>query len=305
MAIKHGELVLVGLRELDKVVSDGTVWRQAGDLSYLSFPSLEGDDLFHAFFSRRGGVSREPFASLNLGLHVGDGAEEVLTNRRLALDVAGAPLPSLVAGQQVHGTRIHRVTRAEAGRGGRSAADAIPETDGLVTDVPGLVLASFAADCAVIVALDRRRRVIGLAHAGWRGTLGGIAAKLVEGMRDLGAEPDQIEAVINPSLGPCCMEVGGEVIKEAETKLPGLVADPAEGVFWRKLRRSGGHQGEGSKYLFNLWAVNQAILEGAGLSPVRIRVAGLCTYCGDSSLLYSYRREGGRCGRHGVLLRLA
>ncbi len=166
---------------------------------------------------------------------------------------------------------------------------ALPDTDALITDTRGIVLAAFSADCPLVAVVDPVRRAVGLAHASRRGTFGLIAARTVRAMeRLLGSRPADMLAAIAPSIGPCCYEVGEEVLAEARGALPG-----AERFFARA---------EGRLRL-DLWAANAAQLAEAGLAPQRIEVAGVCTRC-RSEEFFSYRASGGRTGRFAVLVGL-
>ncbi len=254
------------------------------------FASLSGiEGVVHAVSTRHGGVSHGPFESLNVGLHVGDDAEAVLENRRRLCEAVGVPPDSLVAGAQVHGNAVAWVTPAQRGRGAREAATALPETDALITDTRGVVLAAFSADCPLVALVDPVRRAVGLAHASRRGTLGLIAARTARAMeRLLGSRPADMFAAVAPSIGPCCYEVGEEVLAEARAALAG-----ADRFFTRA---------EGRLRL-DLWAANAAQLVEAGLAPQRIEVAGICTRC-RSEEFFSYRAAGGRTGRFAVLIGL-
>jgi len=254
------------------------------------FPLLAHlNGVIHACSTRHGGVSAGPYASLNLGLHVGDSVEAVVENRRRVCEALGARLDSLVAGAQVLGNAVAWVTEADRGRGARDQASALPDTDALVTDSPGVVLAAFSADCALIALVDPRRRAIGLAHASRRGTLGHVAARTVRAMERLfGCHPPDLLAAIGPSIGPCCYEVGPEVREEA------CRAHPEADRFFSQ---------SGGKLHFDLWAANVAQLAEAGLAAERIELTGICTRC-HSDEFFSYRAAGGATGRFAVLLGL-
>ena len=252
-----------------------------------SLAGLEG--IVHAVTTRHGGVSGGPYATLNLGLHVGDAAEAVLENRRRVCEEVEVELDSLVAGAQVLGNAVARVTAADRGRGAREQASALPDTDALITDSPGVVLAAFSADCPLIAIVEPRRRAIGLAHASRRGTLGQVAARTVRAMaRLLGCDPSAMVAAIAPSIGPCCYEVGEEVVEDARRELA-----EADQFFVRR---------DGRLYL-DLWAANVEQLVEAGLERERVEPPSVCTRC-RSEEFFSYRAAGGPTGRFAVLLGL-
>lgn len=244
----------------------------------------------HAFTTRSGGVSRGPYDSLNMAFHVGDQEAAVLENRRRVCSALGAAAEDLVAGRQVHGTRVCAVSGADRGKGARDLESAIPEADGLVTGERGLLLSSYYADCVPVMILDPVRRAIGLAHAGWKGTVGHIAGKTVLKMvNSFHTRPKDCLAVIAPSIGPCCYEVDSPVLdrlKESFGQWRDLVSRPAPG-----------------RWHLDLWRANQAALLEAGLLSENIAVAGLCTAC-HPELFYSYRGQSGVCGRMASLLML-
>lgn len=247
------------------------------------------DGVIHAVTTRHGGVSRGPFASLNLGLHVGDEPEAVLENRRRACEAAGVELESLVAGAQVLGNAVAWVDSSQRGRGAREAASALPDTDALVTDSPGVTLIAFSADCPLVALVDPARRAVGLAHASRRGALGRVAARTVAAMeRFLGCRPEGLLAVIAPSIGPCCYEVGEEMLAEAQA---------AWGDAGRFFRRVGG------RLRLDLWAANAAQLIEAGLRPQNVELPTICTRCRHDQF-FSHRASGGRTGRFALLLGL-
>ena len=260
-------------------------------MKVLRFESLGGlDGIAHGVSTRAGGASAGQFASLNVGLHVGDVPEAVLENRRRLCEAAGVGLDSLVACGQVLGNAVAWVTEADRGRGARDHATALPDTDALITDSPGVTLIAFSADCPLIAIVDPRRRAIGLAHASRKGTLEGIAARTVRAMeRLLRCDPAEMLAAIAPSIGPCCYEVGDEVLAEARQALPG-----AERFF---VRRDG-------RLTLDLWAANVAQLAEAGLPRERIELAGVCTKC-HADEFFSYRASNGTTGRFALLLGLA
>lgn len=236
-------------------------------------------DIIHACTDRHGGVSDEPFRSLNLGLHVGDDEDRVRTNREKVCRALGVDAASLVVGEQVHGTNVARVDAAHRGRGARRAVDAIPGVDALITDSPGVVLFGLFADCVPVLLYDPERRAIGLAHAGWKGTVGHIAGGTVRAMANaFGSRPQACFAAIGPSIGPCCYEVGQDVAARFQE------ADAT--VVHRR----------GNGYYVDLWTANVRQLEAAGVPTDQITVARLCTRCVKEQF-FSHRGDGGRTGR--------
>ena len=131
------------------------------------FSSFPEEIAVHGLSCRSGGVSEAPWASLDLGLHVGDDPAAVIANRRRYLAALGLDASQLVTPEQVHGEAIARVGSREAGRGALSYADSIAQTDALITDEPGLPLLLCFADCTPILCLDPVHRAVGIAHGGW------------------------------------------------------------------------------------------------------------------------------------------
>jgi polyphenol oxidase len=169
----------------------------------LTFDVLSGGAICHAFFSREGGVSRGLFASLNCGFGSGDDSEHVARNRTIAMDQLGLPADRLVTCRQVHSATV--ITVEEPWRREDS-----PSADGMVTTRPGIALGVLAADCAPILFADAAAGVIGAAHGGWRGALGGVAEATVAAMVAQGAEASRICAAIGPCIGQQSYEVGPE-----------------------------------------------------------------------------------------------
>ncbi|MHB8158282.1 MAG: polyphenol oxidase family protein, partial [Desulfocucumaceae bacterium] len=176
-----------------------------GEIKYISFDIFERTGLVkHAFTTRHGGVSRGGFGSLNLAMHVGDDQGAVLENRKRICSVLGVDPEDMVVGHQVHGDSVCLVTRDHRGRGALDLQDAIPETDALITNCPGLLLSSYYADCVPVMIMDPVKKAIALVHAGWKGTAKRIAATTIKAMSGaFGTNPGDCLAVIAPSIGPC------------------------------------------------------------------------------------------------------
>jgi YfiH family protein len=241
---------------------------------------LPRDGFVHGFPERSGGVSTGLRASLNLGKRWGDDEANVEENRRLLAAHVGYEPDQLQIMRHVHGTSVWRV--------GEPLPDPA-EFDGLVTDRVGPVLGAFAADCMPLLFADPIARVIGSAHAGWRGTVGGVATNVVGRMAQLGASPATIRVAIGPSIGPCCFEVGPEVVdafRDAFGPLPGMVvAGPA-------------------KDHIDLRVATRAVLEGAGVRPDHVDADPPCTKC-NPDRFFSYRRDGQAGGVHMAFIALA
>lgn len=268
------------------------MFRKKGDLKLFSFDSFEGSGSpIQAMSTRIGGVSEGPYWSLNLGLHVNDEDSAVLINRQRFFRALSIPPGSIVTGQQVHGTEVAVIKGSDRGKGARSWEEGIPHTDALVTDSPDVALLVLVADCAAVLFYDHVKRAIGIAHGSWRGTVGGIGRKTVQKMVDaFGCRLEDIRAGICPSIGPCCYEVGEEVISALR------------GSYLSQWERYLIPRGNGSVH-FDLWeALRQQLIE-IGIQEEQIETAHICTAC-HTDLFYSHRRENGRTGRNGVVIAL-
>ena len=264
--------------------------RREGALFHGKFSIFPEDVCVHAVSTRLGGVSQPPYDGLNLALHVGDALADVCENRRQFATSLGLSAADIVTPEQVHGERIARVTRADAGRGATDYADAIPATDALITDEPGLPLLLCFADCTPIVFLDPEKKAVGIAHGGWKGTVRSIAAKTLARMtEEFGTDPKDVLVGIGPSIGPCCYEIGEEVAAKFRAAFP--YADEL------LLTERDGHTH------LSLWEANRQQLLRAGVPEENIEVAGECTAC-RAKWYFSYRAAGGRTGRIGALIAL-
>ena len=249
-------------------------------IKYFYYPPWEKNmQVGLGFSSRCGGVSEDPYDELNLGYKWGDKHAAVAENRRRFLALWDKEEQDLVCGEQVHGTKITLVREKKAGA-------LIPATDGLITTEPDIVLGAFSADCLLIYLWDPDARAIGLVHAGWRGTLGGILYYAVEAMQQrLGACPGRIQALFAPCIGSCCYEIGRDVMALAAGSYWGDKA-----VFYPSRKK--GHA------FLDLQKTNQNILVSAGMQPGNIGAGSLCTHC-NPRLFYSYRRATGQAtGSH-------
>lgn len=251
----------------------------------------QNEYLTAGFTSRNGGVSGEPWASLNVGLHVGDQDADVVRNRQLIAEAIDWPFEAWTCGEQVHGSDVFAVTEAERGMGRLSRASAIADTDALITNVPGVLLASFYADCVPLYFYDPEHQAVALAHAGWKGTLQQIAIRTIEAMeKQYGSKPEQIRCAIGPSIDDCCYEVDGFVID----KLQPLVQELAKGA--NSATESMLKLVENGKAMVNLKQINRHIMLKAGILPIHIELSEWCTGC-STDQFFSHRKEGGKTGR--------
>lgn len=249
-----------------------------------TFPALEEAGFVHGCSCRLHGESDIVPETLNLALHVGDDEAKVLRNRKAFAEALGMEAGRLTTCQQVHGSRVALVTKDLIGSGAHDFTNTIPDTDALITNLPNVPLMLFYADCVPVLLADTRTGAVGLAHAGWRGTVARIAAKTVAAMEEaFGTKPQDILAAIAPSIGACCYEVDD------------FVRDQAGGYEEFFAAKGGG------KYQLDLWGMNTKQLLETGVLRENIAVAGVCTN-DNKQLFCSYRAEQGKTGRMGVCL---
>lgn len=251
------------------------------DESILSIKEWEDSGhLVAGMTTRRGGVSEKPFHSLNVGFHVGDRDEDVLTNRRIIAKKLSIPLEQWVVGNQPHGNQIYKVQADDASRGALTEKTAIEGVDGLYTDERGILLVSMYADCVPLYFYAKEKQMVGIAHAGWRGTVANIAGKMVTTWYQEGIEPSEIRVFIGPSIGSCCYEVSKDVINEINR----LHLDI-------KVTKN-----QSGKDMLDLQLVNKKLLMKAGVRREAITMSSFCTSC-HNTYFYSHRKEKGQTGR--------
>lgn len=252
-----------------------------GTLEYLV---SGGIGVPHCFTTRYGGVSSGYLDSLNIGIHRGDNWDNVLKNYQILGDALGFDPKKIVLSHQTHSDIVHRATSADAGAG--LFGPELGECDALITNVPGMALAVFTADCTPILLHDCVTGAVGAVHAGWRGTVAAVAAKTVEAMADaFGSRPENIHAAIGPNIGQCCFETHEDV--------PGALWDTFGSEVSSSIRQSG------DKFYVNLKAINEMILRRAGVS--QIDVSTQCTAC-ENQRFWSHRITGGLRGSQGAII---
>ena len=259
-------------------------WHGEKAVPYFTFPAFdELPGIIHGFSSRLGGVSEGCLSSMNLSFSRGDEPEHVRENFRRIAESIGFSEKDLVFSMQTHTANVRRVGREDCGRGLERPVGYC-DVDGLVTNEPGVVLATFYADCVPLFFVDPVHHCIGLSHSGWRGTVGKIGKATVETMaREFGSKPGDLLAAVGPSICQECYEVSEEVI--------GLFRENFAEELWPKLfyRKANGH------YQLNLWEANRLIFQEAGILPQHITVTDICTAC-NPELLFSHRASGGKRG---------
>jgi YfiH family protein len=269
------------------------VWRPgpptAGDPAPAWPPVLVAEDLLEAgvvaaFTGRAGGTSEAPYASLNLGLRVGDDLRRVLANRRRVATVLGLAGRPWALARQVHSATILPVDAGRLGQGPPEARPPLGDGDGLVTTDPRVVLTVLSADCAPVLLADPAAGVVGAVHAGWRGLAAGVVEAGVAAMAELGADPAGCVGLVGPAVGGCCYEVGPEVREAVGARLPAALATTRDG-----------------RPALDPAAGAAQALERAGVGQVR--VAGECTFDLEERF-FSHRRDHGRTGRQAGLIAL-
>ena len=258
--------------------------RQRGGVPYLSYPLLENTGIVnHGFSTRLGGVSTGCFSSMNISLTRGDDPEAVKKNRELIAQAIGVEVADFTYTQQTHTTNVKRVYARERGQ-------SFPETDGMITDVPGICLVTSYADCVPLYFVDPVKKAIGLSHSGWRGTVGKIGKNTVQLMQEnFGSKPEDLLAAVGPSVCMDCYEVSEDVIKKFRENY--------DENLWPEIF----YQKENGKYQLDLWKANEIVLLDAGVLPEHIEITDICTCC-NPDLLFSHRASHGKRGNLGAFL---
>jgi YfiH family protein len=259
---------------------------QQVDTSFLSLSQWQDliDGLTVGFSSKSGGVSSEGFSTLNLGLHVGDQPQSVITNREILAKSTSFPVNKWVFAEQIHSTHIEKVSKHECGRGLSSYEDGLSNCDGLYTDEKGVMLSLCFADCVPLYFIAPEKSLIGVAHAGWKGTVMDIGGDMVRKWKsDEGVNPSDIKAAIGPAIGSCCYIVDDRVIssikKDIIQKYPLPYSTISEG-----------------QYKLDLKQLNKYLLLEAGVKEENISISQQCTSC-EKDLFFSHRRDKGKTGR--------
>jgi len=254
----------------------------------MTWAIFDGQPVDALVTTRGGGVSDGPYASLNLGLHVGDDPGRVHENRQRAAAALGLELSDLVFGAQAHGRKVAVVDAAHRGRGSVALEDAVADVDALVTATPGVGLVALVADCVPLVLYEPVAQVVACVHAGWRGTVARVVDAAVLAMGSLGARPERILAGIGPAIAPDRYKVGPEV---ADAVLA-CFAGPATDLVWP--------DGTGRWHL-DLVAANHRTLIEAGVPEANIEACGVAT--GEGTPFFSDRTVR-PCGRFAALAAL-
>lgn len=254
----------------------------ANGVAFYQFEGLnQYSEVQHAVFTRLGGSSQGAFSSLNVGSAVGDDPAAVDSNLARIYRTLELTAQQVVTARQVHGAQIACVAIPQQG-------SSIPTTDGLIAREQGIALLLRFADCQPLLLYDAQRHAIGLVHAGWRGVMAGVVPSAVSALqRAFGCQPQDLLACLGPSIGPCCYEVGADMVAHMEHAF-----GTHDGLLLR--------QSDGSLH-FDLPAAVRRQLQDTGVQ--RIESSSLCTACRTDEF-YSHRAEHGHTGRFAVLLAL-
>lgn len=271
--------------------NQSTMIQEKKGVPFITFSKLKEAGVTHGFSTRLGGVSQEHLASMNLSFARGDSPLNVHENFRRMGEAIGFTPEQLVFSDQQHQSVIRKVTKEDAGKGIVRTRD-YTCVDGLVTDEPGLCLATFYADCVPLFFYDPVKNVVALAHSGWRGTVAKIGAKMVHLMeRDYGCMDYNIIAAIGPSICKDCYEVSRDVYEEFEKS---FAVSELEEIFETKTD---------GKYQLDLWKANELILTQAGIQKEHLDVTDICTCC-NPDLLFSHRASHGKRGNLAAFIML-
>lgn len=264
---------------------------ERGGVPYLSFKALEDMGMVvNGFSTRLGGASKGRFATMNFSYSRKDDPADVLENFTRMADALGVERDRMVVSYQTHTTNVRRVTREDEGKGVIRERD-YRDVDGLITDVPGITLVTFYADCVPLYLVDQAHRAIGLSHSGWRGTVKRMGQVTMDAMKEaFGTRPEDLTVCIGPSICRDCFEVGEEVAE--------AFAEAFDARYRDELYSANGKPG---KYQLDLWKANEIIFREAGVPKGQIHTTNICTMC-NSDYLFSHRRVGEERGNLAVFL---
>lgn len=240
-------------------------------------------NLVAGFTSKNGGFSEADFSTLNLGLHVNDSITSVNENRRCVADALYFPVEHWVGAEQTHNVNIETVTKKDAGKGSLCYVESFKDTDGFLTFDKNILLTLCFADCVPLFFFHEDTGAIGLAHAGWKGTVNGIAEEMVKLYVSKGIKEKDIHVIIGPSICRNCYIVDVPVINLVKSRL-GEVGDH----IYNQIKED--------QFELDLKEVNKAILLHAGVLEENIQVSDFCTSCHEEHF-FSHRRDKGNTGR--------
>lgn len=259
-------------------------------IPYISFNALEQTGMVvNAFSTRQGGVSVGCLESMNLGFNRGDLDENVLKNHKIFAKAVGFPYENIVTTNQTHTTNVRVVTKEDCGKGIAKDRD-YSDVDGLITNIPGIVLATYYADCVPLYILDPVNKAIGLSHSGWKGTVNRIGENTLKLMNEnYGTNPKDVICCIGPSICQDCYEISEDVANE-------FINEFGKN---NKILYNKGH----GKYQLNLWESVKQVFLDAGVEYDNIYTTDICTCCNKDEL-FSHRGHHGKRGNLAAFLML-
>ena len=255
--------------------------REKKGVHYLVFPKIEELEIVdHLFSTRLGGVSKGYFSEMNLSYTRGDEKEAVDENYRRISDVLGhgRKLDDFVCTFQTHTVNVMKVTEEDRGKGPAKLRD-YTDIDGLITNIPGIILSTFHADCPPVFFIDPVKKAIGLSHSGWKGTKGEIAARTIEAMtKEYGTDPKDLICAVGPSICGECYEIGADVAEEFSENYTKEELENEKIIV----------PYPNDKFRLYLWNAIRYTLKKSGVKPENILVTDICTRC-NPDLLFSHR----------------
>ena len=273
-----------------KYKNEESILEEAGTVTpFLEFPLFKNTGIVrHGFSTRLGGVSKGYYSSMNLSFERGDDPEAVRENFRRMGAAIGVSCEDMVLSKQTHTTNVRIVTEEDRGKGILKERD-YTDVDGLITDRPGICLVTSYADCVPLYFVDPVRKVIGLSHSGWRGTVARMGKCTLEAMHNaFGTEASDVYCAIGPSICQDCYEISEDVAVQFMQAFPGhtseILIDKGNG-----------------KYQLDLWKANEIVLLDAGVKKDHLEVTDVCTCC-NPELLFSHRASHGKRGNLGAFL---
>ena len=245
--------------------------------------SRKNPELIAGFTSKNGGFSKEEYSTMNLGLHVNDSLDAVQSNRKRIAELIGFPLSKWVGAEQTHDIHIKKITTKDVGRGSLVYQNSFKSTDGFFTRDKGVLLTLCYADCVPLYFLHEESEAIGIAHAGWKGTVGGIATEMIRLFEAENIDKKGIQVMIGPSICKNCYVVDKRVIVLVEKLLEENENKPYNQI-------------EDHQFELDLKQLNRVLLLKAGINEKNIKVTNFCTSCHDDHF-FSHRRDNGKTGR--------
>lgn len=264
--------------------------RNVKGVEYLVYPLIEKSNIVnHGFSTRLGGVSEGVCSTMNLSFARGDREEAVQENFRRMAAALGVCMQDMVFSKQTHTTNVRVVTEEDRGKGIVKPLD-YEDVDGLVTNVPGLCLTTFYADCVPLFFVDPVHKAVGLSHSGWRGTVGRIGEETVKTMTsEYGTNPGDVIAAVGPSICQDCYEVSEDVIDRFRANF--------EKQYWEDLF----YEKENGKFQLNLWKANEIIFQETGIKKENMAITNVCTCC-NPEVFFSHRASKGKRGNLAAFL---